>query len=538
MITDKIMSFISDLKNNKRFTRSLLISYAVCLMAHAFAYFNATFCTDRFRWFYGVDLHNIDGASTGKWLGSYTAILTWRSYLPWLSGVLFMTFLGISVYIVCEILDIRSIYGIVLVAGLYATDSSIIMAHLYNPANYSYPLLFASLSMLLWHRENIKMSLRVAGGSIFIAFSLATYGSYASVAPTVVILACMLMLIDGIPVKNVLKRGTEYIITFVLGLGIYYIVQRILLVVLDVEMIDYLGEDKLVNGVSFSEILYFIEIAYKNAIKKYLGIIYTYKPVPQWMAIALVIVAAIILTVLLYRNDRMKKQKGSYILFGILLLVFPLSAGLIYVMAFGQAHLLMRFTFVIFYVGIVKLTELNIEKNRQKKNPVKLICQIVTFLSIFMLSFMVYKGILVSNICYSRLTNLYEVSNGIAMRVLDRIEDCEGFEGDESICFVGDVTESEYFTKSRYDDSNALDIVDGLLAVSKDKTNTFLYRTHLIMLMQENANVNLDIDYYDPDSDVYSDSDVSIIDSMPVFPADGSVRKIGDTVVVKFVDNE
>lgn len=534
----RVFLFFENIKNNTRLKQTFAASFILCFVTHAYAYFNSSFATDRYRWFGNYTLRGKTGAAMGKWFGQYLGFLDWNSYLPWLEGLIAIVYLAFSVYIICEVLDVKKTLSIWLIAGLMATDSCVIMAHFYSPQGFLLALITACISIWFWHKQDIKLPGRFIGSAVFISFSLGTYGSYTTVAPTVVVIACMIMLIEGEHVAVVLKRGGEYVAEFVAGMGVYYIIQRLMLKVQDLEMLTYMNEDRLVKGASPGEILYFVEIGYKNSIARYIGDYRgKYRVMPQWMAIVMLAAGILLIVTLLYKNAKVTQQKGAIILLTVLAFVFPMSAGAIYVMAFGTVHSLMVFTYVILYVGFVKLVEMA-ASDRTFPDWRRYVVNILGFVMFACTVFVIYKGVLVANMAYSRLDNLNNISNGIALRVLDRIESCDGFEGDEDVYFFGDVTDSEYFTKSRYADTEYLDMLDGIIGVDRDQANTFLYYTHLIMYMKENTETNLNIDYYDKEYDIYSAEELDKIESLPLFPADGSVCKINDTVVVKFANAE
>lgn len=534
---------------NNKLRIALVSTFFMSLFAHAYSYFNASFTMDRFRWFgNSLGILNVSAISSGKWFATALDFLSHNSYLPWLNGLLTIIFLAYSVYVICRVMHVETPLGVWIVAGLIVTDLSIIHAHLYFVWGFAEALALVCVSLHVWENERIRLWERVVIGALFVGFSLATYGSYTSIGLAIVNLACIIMLINGEECKKVLSRGVEYIVSFLGGLLIYYSIQRILLKVLDIEMISYMGEDKLVKGTSIQEVLYLIEIAFKNAVLRYMGVYRTgYSVMPQWVAIALLVLGGAMLIMLVFTNKGQAISPKSILLLSFLIAIFPLSSGSIYVMAFGNVHQLMLFAFVSFYIGLVRLSEMcfrntnsfKYESERLDGNAlVSVVKAVCSGLVIILMIGVIYKGILVANMVYSRLDNLYEISNNIAVRVLDRIESCEGFEGDEHVYLVGDVTDSNYFSNSRYTYSDALDLIDGMLAVDKSQANVFLYYSHFIMLMKENTEVNLDIDYYNEGVSGFSDSERSEINDMPCFPADGSVNKLGDSIVVKFAENQ
>ena len=552
-----VYTFFEKLKNNTKLIRSAVATSIMFLIAYGYSYFNSSFVVDRFSWFDsgwngGYYFKSGSYAVTGKWFNQYLGILNWTAYLPWLNGVLTILFAIIAVYYICLALKIERTLSIWLVAGLVATDASILWAHFFFPYVYTAALFLICLSLWSWSNQSLPMVWRIILGAIAVCLSFGTYGSYTSVGLSVVVLCCMIMLLEGDSFKKVFNRGIEYFVTFVIGMVLYYVIMRLYLVVLDLEMISYMGEDKLMNGVQPAEVLHYIDIAYKNSILRYIGDFRTEYRFTSGVSLCLVILGIGLLVWLAYRGGLIHIKQKEFWLFIVLAGLFPLSVGSIYVMAFGVVHQLMTFSYVVFYIGLVKLVEMALTQSVSEYGTtldavgqdtvVRTLCsnkfrygilQTSITLVLVLSAFLVYRGVVVSNMTFSRLDNLHEISCGIVDRLVGRIEACDGFTADETIYFVGDITESDYFRYSRNHKSWELEILDGNLCVNKDASNSFIYPTQIREMIKENTNIRLDIEYYDEDADEpFTDSDKAVIDSMPEYPAAGSIRKIGEDAIV------
>ncbi len=534
---------------NNRIKTSFIASVVMCMLAHGYSYFNSSFTMDRYSWFVSYKGGLPGFARSGKWFTSAWLPLTECAYLPWLCGVWVIISFAVVTFCFAEVLDIKHDVTVWLMTGLMVTDLSIICAHFFTPQGFVFALVPAAISVWIWNKTSYKMPIRLLVGAAMIAISLGTYGSYTSAAPTIVVLACIFNILEGHRAKDVFKHGIEYIVTFLFGIGLYYAIQRLILAIFDVQMQAYMGEDRLVKGASISEILYFIGIAYKNAILRFIGVFRDgYQAVPQWIAIIMLVLGGLLLTILLVvKQDKI--TMFELILLAFLAFVFPLSAGLIYVLAFGNVHQLMGFSFILIYIGFLKLSEMSLEsagffemdrKGLKDVTDKAIIHYLQIALSLMLcvcISCVVYRGVLVSNMAYSRLDNLETVSESTAFRILERIETCDGFQGDEKIAFVGDVTQSWYFSQSRFMYSDALDLLDGIPGLDKNQAQVFLYPTHLVLFLQEQTETNLEMMYYDEiPENTFNVEEISGVKNMPCFPADGSVRKMGDYVIVKFTD--
>lgn len=522
-----IYDIFTNIWSNQRFKISCIATVVMCFMAHAYSYFNATFLNDRTRYFM---MPVFDGAKRAKWMANYVDILTNFSYVPWFCGMLSMAFLAVSVYLIVKILDVKKGLSIFLIAVLCVTDNAVLGAHFYWPQEILAALLMACLSAWVWTKKEWPIVIRVVGESVLLGFSLAIYGAYASVAPTLVILVSVTELIQGEEWKSVLRRGLEYVFSFLAGMTFYYVVQRCFLHFQNIQMLEYMGEDKLLKGITLPEILELIKMGYKNTIEYYLGIYRVFaEPMSPKLARFIILVGAALFAYLIIKKWKQIRTVGAKVLMVLLVLAAPLSAGLIWVMAFGNVHFLMTFTYVILYVYLIKIAEdvyelIAVENLRVglKIAPVLLLCMLLIW---------GYRNILVCNMAYMRLEESYTVSKSIATRLLDRIETCEGFEGTETVVFAGNLSRSEFFTKSPHANNESLDFFNNMVLADKSVVHGFTYDDSMYQFLNNIMHSNLELRSYSEES--YSDEENEIIESLAVFPADDCVVKLDDTIVVK-----
>ena len=522
-----IFDIFTNVWNNQRFKISCIATVVMCFAAHAYSYFNATFLHDRTRYFM-TPVFN--GALRGKWLANYIDVLTNFAYLPWLCGMLSMIFLAVSVYLIVKILDVKKGLSIFLIAVLCVTDNAVLGAHFYWPQEILAALLMACLSAWIWTKEEWHLGARIFGESVLLGFSLATYGAYTSVAPTLVLLVSITALIQGKEWKSVLRRGLEYIVSFFAGMAFYYVIQRSIVYFQDLEMFSYMGEDKLMTGITLPEIFELIKIAYRNTIEYYLGIYRVFaEPMSPKLARFIILVGAMLFIYLIIKKWKQIRTVGAKVLIVLLVLAAPLSAGLIWIMSFGNVHFLMTFTYVLLYVYLIKIAEdvyemISVENLRAefKIVPVLLLCMVLIW---------GYRNILVCNMAYMRLEESYTVSKSIATRLLDRIETCDGFEGTENVAFVGNLSKSEYFSQSPIANNETLDIFNKIALADKSVVHGFTYDYSMYQFLNNIMHSSLELRSYSRER--FSEEENEIISELTTFPADDCVVKLDDTIVVK-----
>lgn len=583
-----MQTFFSRLWADKRFRVSCAAVVVICLAAHGFAYANSSFLHDRASYFGPV---LFDSSGRAKWMAQFWDCLIYFSYIPWLSGVLVTVMFLASIYMMVDVLRIRQSWVIWLIAGICITHSSVIYAHLFWPTEILAALPMAVASAWFWSRENYPLPVRTGGGGVFMALSLASYGSYASVGPFLVIIVLLFQLIDSEDWKKVFKRGLEYVGTFLLGLIIYYVVLRLFLHFQNLELLTYAGENRLTDQFpGIVEILGFIKTAYQSTLKYFFS---------DPALTTILFLAMVLLFGEIQKTGKRLAKPANILLLLFLLAVMPLCAGLIYVLAFGFAHGLMVFGYVMPLVLAAVLLDRGFERPNMPKGllgwvvfaAVGGLCLLIIFIvkkgiyplrplhlivlaglavyllapwvqelwakkdtegavsalaihknahalasviswGVLMLMFCVitYRGVLTANLVYVKADQIDISTKSMTTRVMAQIESCEGFEGTEMVVLYGSATSNPYLY---FEDGISQQEINFNLSnygqIMADVSYT--YASVFPVVLKTDANSVLPLSYYYPD--LYTLEEQETIAAMPVYPANDSVKKIGDTIVIK-----
>lgn len=562
------------------------------MAAHAFAYFNATYFHDRSGMFSSIQF---DSAVRAKWMAQYIDLLTVFAYLPWLFGVLVLIFLAFSVYMIVYVLEIKYTLNIWLIAGICITNASVINAHMYWPHEILAALPLALISAWVWKKEELYPAVRIGAGALCVGASLACYGAYTSVAPCIVIISLLFALIDGQEWVKLFKRGIEYVVTFLTGMVFYYIVLRLFLNFQEISLISYADENRLVDGFpGLFEIFALMKQAWFSAVVSF----------HEGMSIRLMMILSISLLVV-----QIVRQRGkmfpivNFLFIFFLFCIFPLSVGLIHVMAFGKVHGLMKFSYAMPFIGMIVILDREVQRLSVKDSKFKLnkggifgilslmilvgcavfinhisgrlrvvclgimacagvymvylwilerfgteirkedgacsfpktsqgktaVCTVVCALTLLM-CLKVYHGILMANMAYIQLDKMDTANKSFTTRLLGRVESCEGFEGTEVIALIGNINENAYISAADLTGKSTWDYWDEEIMFDGFKhgiTNTNVLRG----LMRTDTGCPLSCQELSVER--YSVEEQEIINQMPDYPMNGSVKKIGDTIVVK-----
>lgn len=523
-----IYDFADMFKKNKRLVEVSIITIIMNLAAHCYAYTNTAFLHDRQNYFSNIDFRS---AINTRWFSSFVNLLTSSAYVPWLYGVLLTIFFIISVYIIVSLLEVKRILSIILIAGLCTSHYTVICCHFFGTYDFFAALVFACLAAWIWNKDNVKLPVRLIFASGFIALSAASYGAYLGVFPVLVIYVSILKALDGENTKKVFLRSIESIAELIMGIVIYYVIERALLHIFNVQLIDYMGESKIASKIGIVDITNGIGLAYKNTFRYYAGLID--RTIPRGLAIGALVLSIILFILLLIRN-RKKQTSVSLLLLVFYLAVLPLALGLIYVLAFGNVHKLMQYTFVLYYVFMVKMAELLIlDSGDAQKKAKSYVIQFVSIASLLIIIGYSYEGILNANLAYIRAEELSVHSYTLAIRAIDKIESTPGYTGNEDIICMGDLADASRYNPE--ENLNSLGVFDDIEYISKDHPDGFDYYGSEYRFM--GSVVNFTPNWAHFSKDFCTDEEYDELKQLPVFPAEGCTKKIENRIFIRFTED-
>ena len=509
----------------------------IMLLAYTFAYTNGMFLFDAAYIYRGINL--TPQSVSDKWLSPYLSVLDMGVNMPWLGGVFAVLFMILSVYLIVDMLNITSKAGIWVVAGLCSTNSSIICQQEYTGGNYTgeVALLFACLAA--WCANNGKRNLRNFIFTIFfVALSAGTYGAYVSVVPCLMIISSITDILQGQSAKKNWMNIIEKFIKFLFGIVLYYVVLRLEMYFLEAGLQSYMGEDALASASGILGMLEWIPTAYRNVMYYYVGgsaggFLPSY--MAHIMMTALGMGSFIFVIYFCKRTKKIQLEKGNLLLLLILLMVFPLAINLIYVMASGNVHFLMIFTYVMPFILLVTVAEKMREDDDGRWNYRAACTAFYSCVAIFICCSIVF-----ANAIFSRYYGMYVEAQSIGTRVLDRIENCENFTGTERIVIIGAMQNDTYYGST---DENRAEVFDALIGCANYRNiNGVNYGSWLRRFVTNILGSNMDYTSYTTftkciESENLDSQEVEILENMNYFPRYESVQKIGDIIFIKFPDD-
>ncbi|MCQ2539146.1 MAG: glucosyltransferase domain-containing protein [Acetatifactor sp.] len=375
--------------------------------------------------------------TSGRWFLMIACGFSSFYALPWVIGVLGLIFLGIAAAAVTEILEVRKIWAAAAIGGLFVSFPSMAstFAYVFTLDGYMLGLLLAVLSVLF----TCKYKWGFLPGAVCLAFSLGTYQAYLPFAMILSIFCVWKIAAKETPVKERILEILHYLYMGVGGTALYYLLLQILLKIQGKELASYQGINEMTAGsAADAGLLQSIYRMYRDffafTIK---GKVLFHNSISA--AAVLVLFAAVLVTFAATMLRRKWWKNALFLSIMVLTLaVLPLAANVILLISPSVTyHLLMRYQWVLFFLGAVAFLS-----NREEGKG-SLCGQYVALAAAAVL--ILFYGV-TDNIGYSNLQKKYEKTYAYCLRLLDRIEQTEGYYPGIPVTMIGVVGNEQFPT--------------------------------------------------------------------------------------------
>lgn len=508
---------------------SFISTTVFMLLAYMYSYTNGSFLFDA-AMIYRGEIGKFHFSSDKIFL-NFLQYLDYGISLPWFSGILSIFFMAISVYLIVDYLQIENKLSIFLVSGFCALHTSIITQQVLVGGNYTGEIALFFSCIAVWFLDRIsnkKLGILLCLFSITVSAGI--YGAYVSMSSSLMLIKIILNVFAGKRAKDNWKLTIEYAVLFIFGLVVYYILLRFILLITNSTLQSYQNEDTLASLGGVLRKIFIIKDAYIGIINYYLGrTIFLPKFIIK--IFKLLNLTSFCLGILFLKNNwpKISDRIANFSLFLCIIAILPLSINLIYVLSSGAVHYLMNFTYVIPYIFICKIVDINLCENRKK------IYSIAMKVVICVMGVFLYYSIVMANAVMVRMNHMYVEAEAICTNMLERIESCENFNGYENVIFIGALQYNSYYKAAKETDS---DILNGWLGAGNGvNVNGVNWGSWLKKFMMNILNSNLLYTHYDSLIGYISSCSVPIehettINSMKAYPLKDSVKKVDNTIYV------
>lgn len=376
--------------------------------------------------------------TSGRWFLTVACGFSSFFTIPWVIGLLGLVFLGVTAAALCEILKVRKSWAVAGVSGLLAVFPALAstFAYVFTLDGYMFALMLAVLAVLFTGKHRLGF----LPGAVCLAFSMGTYQGYLPFAMILSIYAVLMIFCgekeedDGFSLHRRFIMALRYLYMGVLGAVGYYVILRLLLALQGKELDTYQGISQM-TGAGAGGVLSSLGAMYRDfAAFTFKGNV-IFQNIYALAACAALALAAAVTFVALARRRKWWKSPMVFVIIGVAVLILPAATNIILAVSPGVTyHLLMRYQWVLYPIGAVALAE-------KCGGRAGAFVEWGAFAAVYVLIFC--YG-LTDNIAYTNLQRRYEKTYAYCVRLLDRIEQTEGYYPGIPVAMVGVVGDEQF----------------------------------------------------------------------------------------------
>lgn len=510
--------------NYKIFILCVISTFVWGMLTHAYFFLNDSFSHDSLAEFNAEVFGNDWKIQLGRvFVPAYRFLFRGYITLPWLIGILGLFYICLAIFITIKIFNIRSKFLIVLLAGIYTTNITVIsqIATYVNDFDSNMmALVLAVFSVYLW--KNYERGFLY--GIIPLCLTIGLYQAYISVAITLILLILIMQLLYGKTFETVFVKGIKSI-GMILCAGALYFVAIKLICTLTGNYLETKSYNSLytIFSMSVKDIIRTAISGYMLTCYKFLIVNSIYSKATDIIVhVAMIGISAI---VILFRITRKEiKIKEKILILGLFVLL-PFGMDAVNILTGGISHDLMHFAMWLVYLLILLIAWSAIEWCGKWKKWLLYGQQIV---SVFLVFIMLWSNVRVGNTVYMKKDLEQKGTFSLFTRIVYTMENFTGYSaGQTPVVFVGKPTT----TLNQLEGFEKVSTITGVYYwyVMSEGSPRF-YQAYFDYVLQNPA-VMADSETW---SQMQSDNRVR---SMPCYPTDGSIEMIDGCIVIKLGEN-
>lgn len=459
------------------------------------------------------------GISSGRWflsvMGEITIGLDLAYNLPWVNGLVFLVLIAIAAGFLTSALRIKSRVSAGLIGALLAVFPTATSTLYFKFASPYYGVAILLAIFAAWVLGRCKYSLLIS--ALCTALSLGVYQAYTPMTIAIFVLVLIRYALSGeADCKGIFQKGLFYCAALILGVIFYVILLKALLLITGTHLSTYQSINQM-GLISLAELPYLVYISFKTVLmlpfRDYHGI--TYSPV---LRIVYLVLAILSLAAVIYILTVKIKKADIALLVGLLCIVFLIAVSFVIVMCPNSAI----YTLMLYGFAILPCFPLVILECLPFGNPLSIQIRKWGAIAIGLLaSVMIFFYAYDANVSYMASYFANRQTENYFNSMVAQIRMTEGFTAEKNWVFIGDVDDplltSFWNWETRYGGNSN---VNGLVNGYNKAAWLQHYLGYYIFLADEDT--------------VNSMAQTEEVKAMPCWPDQGSIKVIGDTVVVKF----
>ncbi len=499
--------------DKKMFVKVAVITAVLFVISHGYRMVNLLFSHD------SLMINQLDAdwqISIGRFIQPLIPLMRGTLCSPFVILFVAYVFLTLSCYLIIDLFGIRKNSYVFMVIGIMIINTVLGASYAtYIPwaDGYAVSLFCSVFAIYLVHYFGKK---GIIPGMILVLISMGIYQAYISAALSCVLILFMLDMLNNRKLKDAMRKVLISAVTVMCGAGLYLIGYYFSCKILSIPVAESENSVGSINGFNLAEALkntYYVFFKWLWEPKSFISQL---NFIPQTDKIAMVLIRIINVSVFLLmiymiiKLVKIRKISAINVVFTFAgMIAFPIAANFICIISNGFIHGLMKYAFCLFYVFAVILCQ-QIDKEDTKKrklNVLLTVCMACVIWNSYILVNQIYmiKGV-EENATLSYMT-----------RIVNEVESTEGYvEGVTPVAFVGTVEGTTALIRTL--DWNKINVTGLTQSMITYEGTDYQYLDYVLQ-----CHINL----------VRVPEITDEIMEMPTFPSEGSVRFIGDTIVVK-----
>ncbi len=410
------------------------------------------------------DIPNHDGMSSlhfdqnmitsGRWFLRVACGISSDYTLPWVIGVLCVLYLAITAVILQRFFRVKHTFTAMLLAAVLVTYPTLAsnFAYIFTADGYMLALLLAVLAVFFVEKSPFGF----VWGAIALGFSMGIYQAYLSFAMILAVYAVCRGWFFSTELKEKWNVTWRYVAMGGGGAVIYYTMLQLLLFVQNTALSGYQG----IGSDNEMTLLERIVQIYKDFVVHTLkGNIMMQK---GWLLVAVMVLFGVTLVVLvqaLYKAGSLKNI-WTYLCAIAAVIIWPVCFNVILIISPDVTyHSLMRYQWVLLpMIALVILDKHGAEICKGIKGQA-----LVAWLGIVVSVVIAFQYALICNIGYFNLEKKFEKTYAYCLRMLDQMEETEGYYHGIPVAMIG-VVGDHYLPSTDL----TVNVTDSLIGVNGD----------------------------------------------------------------------
>ena len=359
---------------------------------------------------------------------------------PVLVTIISSVFLAITVLLVIEILGIKNKFLKYITGCVFAVAPNIsaTFTFFYCSDAYMLGMLLATLAVFIIKKyEKPKWVVLISG--LCISISMGMYQTYLSVTMVLCIATLIIDVLSNKEKKQIYKSAVKYIIMGVIGVALFYIISRMVLIYKNFPMSNYNGADK-IGLQTLLDLPKLLPQAYKSFFNYY----FTDTIIPNTIWHTNIIYSVIFITMLvssiyLIIKNKVYKKISNLVILLILFFIIPICFDVIEIIVPDVSmHILMACSMIFIFPIFFKIIDIL---------PKTTLSKVFKYIIIVCSVIVIWNYIWQDNASYIAMNSMQKQAESTALKLVTRIEQLDEYNPKMPILILGGLRDNPYLKR-------------------------------------------------------------------------------------------